>query len=98
MVFPWGGGAYLRLMPMAIFKHGIKHILRRDGAYLFYLHPWEIDPEQPRMRDATFSARFKHYKNLSQTYRKLSTLIRAFRDSRFITCRGYLSREVGCEG
>jgi polysaccharide deacetylase family protein (PEP-CTERM system associated) len=97
-ILPWGGGAYLRLMPIGLFKLGIKHILRRQGAYLFYLHPWEIDPGQPRIGEASFSARLKHYKNLDQTSRKLRTLIRTFQNCRFVACRDYLEREVFCGG
>lgn len=97
-IFPWGGGAYFRLMPIGLFKMGIRHILRRQGAYLFYLHPWEIDPGQPRVGEASFSARLKHYKNLDQTRRKLRTLIQTFPNCRFVACRDYLEREVVCGG
>jgi len=45
---PWGGGAYFRIIPFSIFKLGVGNILKKENAYLFYMHPWEIDPDQPR--------------------------------------------------
>jgi len=52
-VFPWGGGGYFRLIPFPLFKIGIKFILAQESAYLFYFHPWEIDPDQPRVKDVS---------------------------------------------
>ena len=41
--------AYFRLLPSPIFNTGLRSILNRQSGYLFYMHPWEIDPEQPRI-------------------------------------------------
>jgi len=89
-VFPWGGGGYFRLIPWRIFKKGIRKILSQQGAYLLYLHPWEIDPEQPKVKDAPRSFRFRHYVNLNRAEMKLTKMLHAFSDCRFLTCHGYL--------
>lgn len=90
-IVPWGGGAYFRIIPLMIFKMGVKHILKNDGAYIFYIHPWEVDPEQPRVKEAPAFFKFRHYINLNRSYLKLSNLIKSFQQSRFITCRNYIS-------
>ena len=89
-VLPWGGGGYFRLIPFPLFKIGIKFILGQENAYLFYFHPWEIDPEQPKVNQASSFYKFRHYINLNKTYSKLSKLIGSFRHQRFLTCKQYL--------
>ena len=74
-VLPWGGGGYFRLIPFPLFKVGIKFILGQENAYLFYFHPWEIDPDQPKVNNSHFFYKFRHYINLSKTHIKLSRLI-----------------------
>ena len=44
---PFGGGAYFRLMPLSMFTMGVRSILKKEAAYVFYMHPWEIDAGQP---------------------------------------------------
>jgi polysaccharide deacetylase family protein (PEP-CTERM system associated) len=92
---PWSGGAYFRLMPLSIFKRGVRFILNRRGAYAFYMHPWEIDPGQPKVHQASFGPRFKHYTNLWKTENKLKEMIESFSDCRFISCRQYIEEKVG---
>lgn len=87
---PWGGGAYLRIIPFPLFKLGVQSILKKDGAYIFYMHPWEIDQEQPRVDEASMFLKFRHYINLNKTVSKLSMFLEAFNQCRFITCREYL--------
>jgi polysaccharide deacetylase family protein (PEP-CTERM system associated) len=91
LVFPWGGGAYFRLIPFPLLKTGVEFILRHENAYLFYLHPWEIDPNQPRVNDASVFRKIRHYVNLSKTHSKLLKFIRNFQQHRFITCSQYIS-------
>jgi len=91
-VLPWGGGGYFRLIPFPLFKIGIKFVLGQEGAYLFYFHPWEIDPDQPRVNDAPFFYKFRHHINLSKTASKLSSFIEAFKDCNFVTCHQYLKQ------
>ena len=89
-ILPWGGGAYFRLIPFPLFKMGVRSILKKEGAYLFYMHPWEVDPEQLRVDDAPSFFRFRHYTNLHKTASKLSLFIEGFTNCRFATCRQYL--------
>jgi peptidoglycan-N-acetylglucosamine deacetylase len=89
-VLPFGGGGYFRVFPYMFFKKGIRRILQRDSAYSFYLHPWEVDPGQPRVKNAPASFRFRHYINLASTERKIRKMFDDFRDCRFVTCREYL--------
>jgi len=86
-VLPLGGGGFFRLLPFPVFRHGILRVLEKEGSYLFYLHPWEIDPGQPRVAKAGFSFRFRHYVNLRTTLSKLKRLITSFPNARFTTCR-----------
>jgi polysaccharide deacetylase family protein (PEP-CTERM system associated) len=87
---PWGGGAYFRLIPFFLFRWGVHSILKRQKAYLFYMHPWEIDPEQPRVKDASSFDKFRHYTNQDKSYSRLEKLLQAFREYAFVTCSEYL--------
>jgi len=73
---PLGGGGYLRLLPMAYTLQGLRRIAP-EGPFMVYLHPWEIDPHQPRFglgRVATL----RSYHNLGETEARLDTLLGAF--------------------
>jgi hypothetical protein len=94
LTLPWGGGAYFRLIPFPLFKLGVQSILRRQGAYVFYMHPWEIDQEQPRVENAPRFFKFRHYANLDKTACKLSSFIEDFEGSRFVTCHQYLEEHL----
>lgn len=76
---PIAGGGYLRFLPVSFVGRGIESINRidREPAVL-YLHPWEIDPKQPRVQ-ASFKSRFRHYHNLHKTEGKLRYLLSRFR-------------------
>ena len=91
---PWGGGGYFRLIPSWIFRKGVRRILSEQGGYLFYMHPWEIDPEQPRVKEAPRSFRFRHYVNLSGTEKKFINMLSDFSDCRFLTCHEYLKENA----
>jgi len=76
---PVAGGGYFRILPYAWTKWGIARINRREGQpAIFYIHPWEIDPEQPRMGASRLST-FRHYRNLDQTEIRLRRLLNDFR-------------------
>lgn len=90
IVLPWGGGGYFRLIPLSLFRLGVKSILKRKGAYAFYVHPWEIDPGQPRIDGIPVSYRFRHYVNLSRTQQKISSLFSQMERCCFVSCRTYL--------
>jgi polysaccharide deacetylase family protein (PEP-CTERM system associated) len=77
---PIGGGGYFRMYPFALTIRGLESINRRHGApFMFYIHPWEIDPEQPRVAGPKRIAQFRHRLNLSQTAEKLERLLLHFR-------------------
>ena len=90
-VVPFGGGAYFRLIPFYIFKHGAGKILKKQNAYVFYLHPWELDPKQQRVSQASSSRKFRHYTNLHLTEKKLRKLIDNFGNCQFVTATDYLN-------
>jgi len=89
-ILPWGGGGYFRLIPFPVFRLGVQSILRKENAYLFYMHPWEIDPEQPKVKEVSKFFKFRHYINLNKTASKLSSFIEAFNQCHFATCHQYL--------
>ena len=91
-ILPWGGGGYFRLIPFFIFRLGVQSILKKENAYLFYIHPWEIDPDQPTVKEASFVYKFRHYINLDKTQLKFSKLIESFRHHHFLTCREYINK------
>ena len=89
-ILPLGGGAYFRLLPLPLFEIGVRRILKKENAYLFYIHPWEVDPEQPRVHEASLSFKFRHYVNLRKNYHGLSMLLDSFSDCSFMTCSQYI--------
>ncbi len=93
-IIPWAGGGYFRLIPSYIFESGVKKILADHQTYLFYMHPWEIDPDQPKMENTPLSYRFRHYTNLDKTLSKLKNLADKFLPEQFMTCKGYLEMTV----
>lgn len=95
-IMPWGGGGYFRLIPFFLFRIGVASILRKTNAYMLYLHPWEIDADQPKIREASALFKFRHYVNLKKCEIRLAKIINAFRNINFITCRQYI-REVNGE-
>ena len=81
---PIGGGGYFRILPYAWTRWGINRLNTRERApAIFYLHPWEIDPEQPRLQ-ASALGRFRHYRNLGKTEHRLRALLRDFAFSTMI--------------
>ncbi|MCF8107698.1 MAG: DUF3473 domain-containing protein [Desulfohalobiaceae bacterium] len=87
---PWGGGGYFRLLPSGLFTWGVRRILQAKGAYVFYMHPWEFDPGQPRVREVSWQLGFRHYVNLDKTEAKLKRLVKSFSHCRFVSCSEYL--------
>jgi polysaccharide deacetylase family protein (PEP-CTERM system associated) len=76
---PAGGGGYFRLLPYAVSRSLIRRVNTADRqAAIFYLHPWEIDPGQPRITGTRLKTRFRHYVNLHRTESRLSKLLRDF--------------------
>ncbi len=75
-LFPAGGGGFFRFYPYSISRWAIKSVNERDGeSALFYFHPWEIDPDQPRQQGLSARSRFRHYLNLHKTESRLQQLL-----------------------
>lgn len=77
---PAGGGGYFRLAPYHVSRWAIARVNRREHRpAIFYFHPWEIDPEQPRVAGVGAKTRFRHYLNLHRTQARLRRLLTDFR-------------------
>ncbi|MBK7630772.1 MAG: DUF3473 domain-containing protein [Ignavibacteriales bacterium] len=85
---PWSGGFYFRFIPYIVFKSGINKILKDKGIYIFYIHPWEFDPDQPRVKDISLQYKFRHYTNLNKTESKFTKLLK---DYSFLPIRNLVS-------
>lgn len=72
---PVSGGGYFRLYPLAVTFAALRQINRRGRPFMFYVHPWEIDPGQPRLSAGSRLSRFRHRVNLRSTEQKLDRLL-----------------------
>ena len=76
---PIAGGGYFRLFPYAFTHWGLQRINRIEGRpFVFYLHPWELDPGQPRVNGANPKSRFRHYLNLHKTEGRFRRMLGEF--------------------
>lgn len=76
---PCGGGGYFRLLPYALSRWARRQVNRRDGQpCIFYFHPWEIDPGQPRVPGISAKTRFRHYTNLASMESRMRQLLSDF--------------------
>lgn len=71
---PVGGGGYLRLLPRWYTRFGIRRAQQEGLPVIVYVHPWEIDNNQPRL-PCTLTTRLRHYMNLSKTYDRLNDML-----------------------
>lgn len=76
--FPVAGGGYFRLVPYSLLRLMLRRVVATGNPLVMYLHPWELDPEQPRMDGPLFS-RFRHYLNIEKTEPRLRALLSDFR-------------------
>lgn len=77
--WPCGGGGFFRLYPYAISRWALRHVNKHDGQPgMFYFHPWEIDPAQPRQHNLPLKTRVRHYLNLARMENRLQALCRDF--------------------
>jgi polysaccharide deacetylase family protein (PEP-CTERM system associated) len=74
---PCSGGAYFRFFPYYVFKNLIEICNKQRRPVVFYIHPWELDPDQPKQQ-LSFSKNLRHYTNLESTEEKLETLLSQF--------------------
>jgi polysaccharide deacetylase family protein (PEP-CTERM system associated) len=78
--WPAGGGGFFRLLPYPVSRWAIRRVNRADGRpAMFYFHPWEVDPGQPRVAGIGAKSRFRHYLNLHKTEGRLVRLLSDFR-------------------
>lgn len=75
---PIAGGGYFRLFPYWLTRSGLRSVNRQGQPFIFYLHPWEVDPQQPRVQGASRLSRFRHYNNLDKCYSRLERLLQDF--------------------
>ena len=85
---PAAGGGYLRQLPFGITRRAFREATERSEPAVFYIHPWEIDPDQPRLPVYGFN-RMRHYRGLSGTLSRVERLLAEFR---FGTIAEYLPR------
>jgi polysaccharide deacetylase family protein (PEP-CTERM system associated) len=78
LTLPVGGGGYFRLFPYAVTRWALRRINGEQEPFVFYLHPWEVDPGQPRIAAAGLKSRFRHYQNLSRCEARLRRLLADF--------------------
>jgi polysaccharide deacetylase family protein (PEP-CTERM system associated) len=90
--FPAAGGGYFRLYPGVMFRRLVRRTLARQRHYAMYLHSWEFDPAQPRVRRAGLVRTFRHYNNLSRTLPRMRQLIDMLKrmNVRFLTGRQFV--------
>ena len=91
---PAGGGGYFRLLPYALTHQALRNCERRGVPGTFYIHPWEIDPEQPQLQ-VPWLTRVRHYGGLARTAARIERLLLEFR---FIAIRETVGalEEAGC--
>lgn len=75
---PGGGGGYFRLLPYALSEAMVARVIRAGQPFNFYCHPWEIDPDQPRVSGIGWKSRLRHYTNLHAMAPRLRRLLKAY--------------------
>jgi polysaccharide deacetylase family protein (PEP-CTERM system associated) len=92
LTVPVSGGGYFRLYPGALFRTLVRRSIERYGHYTMYLHSWEFDAEQPRVRGAGMVGTFRHYNNLSRTLPRMRRLLEMLQamEARFIAVGDFM--------
>jgi hypothetical protein len=94
---PVSGGGYFRILPYWISTRGLRSINRSGQPFTFYIHPWEVDPDQPKVSVSLLST-LRHYTNLDRCEARLSRVLREFKFGTMheVLCeRGLLRRGAG---
>lgn len=88
-LFPISGGGYIRIFPFEVFKMLVDKFLADNDLYVFYMHPWEVDYRQPRVKGIRFSFKLRHYSGLKGMSSRIRGLIRHLksRGVRFVRFR-----------
>lgn len=88
---PISGGGYFRLYPYWLTKILLdKYLEKNDTPFIFYLHPWEIDPDQPRVK-SNILGKFRHYNNLDKCEKRLTDLLSRYK---FSTMNGVYDKDI----
>jgi polysaccharide deacetylase family protein (PEP-CTERM system associated) len=91
---PAAGGGYFRLYPMSFSRWLIRQVQAENRPFVFYFHPWELDPSQPRFRSAPLRAKLRHYLNLDKFEGRLRGLLNDHRWERMD--RVFLGNDTAC--
>lgn len=75
---PWAGGGYFRLLPFSVYRRGVRRCLRRRGWFMFYLHPWELDPDETPPAGLSPWLRFRAYVGRHRVERDLRRMLGEF--------------------
>ncbi|MFA7554741.1 MAG: XrtA system polysaccharide deacetylase [Spongiibacteraceae bacterium] len=87
---PISGGGFFRLYPYPLTRWAVKRFAATEAQpYIFYLHPWEVDPQQPRVDGISAKSRFRHYLNLSKVEGRLNNMLSDFEWSSMKAIYGY---------
>lgn len=77
--YPCGGGGFFRLLPYQFSRWALQHVNKSEQMQgIFYFHPWEIDPDQPRVNGLSLKTKFRHYVNLTRMENKIKKLLKDF--------------------
>ena len=77
--YPCGGGGFFRLLPYQFSRWALQHVNKSEQMRgIFYFHPWEIDPDQPRVNGLSLKTKFRHYVNLTRMENKIKKLLKDF--------------------
>ncbi len=88
--WPVAGGGYLRILPMWYTRWGVERVRREGNSSVMYFHPWELDPEQPRLA-GSWKSRLRHYRNLGEMEGRLRQLLRC---ARFVPLQDVLRAQL----
>ena len=87
---PISGGGYFRLYPYGVTRWSLNKFEKQESfPYIFYMHPWEVDPDQPRVEGASAKSKFRHYLNLSKVEGRLKSLLSDFQWGSMAEVYGY---------
>lgn len=75
---PVAGGGYFRLFPYSLTKWGLSKINKNNDPFVFYIHPWEVDSDQPKVKGISRFTKFRHYNNIEKCESRLSSLLNDF--------------------
>ena len=98
LTLPVAGGGYFRIFPYALTRWGLKKLNAAGREFVFYIHPWEVDPAQPRIANAGLLSRFRHYYNLDRCHSRLESLLGDFLFAPLqdiLQARNLLARDAG---